>query len=338
MRSIATVVALMFVLVGASKADAQCGSFEMEYGGYWNPTLDRAGGYSITSRSEAWAAICNGDVRGEVWLSNYGGYNVGDGYTRGHGIYEVEPSYTGTHTANTKHWWISPTSQYYLLLNGLDNFWAEHTCNPPPGGCPIEGSVWDPVACQCTEGCPLLLDTEANGFRLTSRDDGVYFDLNSDGTPELISWTEANSDDGWLVMDRNGNGRIDNGRELFGNFSSIYQDALFPIATDGFQALRALENNPSWGVSRRDSAINGHDASYSSLQVWRDLDHDGATDEGELTALPSLGVVSLDLNYKTSRQRDEHGNFFRLKAPSDWQLPDGKIKKRIFWDVYLLIQ
>ena len=69
--------------------------------------------------------------------------------------------------------------------------------------------MWVVVACECTQGCPLLLDTEADGFKLTSREDGVHFDLNSDGTAELISWTEAGSDDGWLVLDRNGNGKID---------------------------------------------------------------------------------------------------------------------------------
>jgi len=68
--------------------------------------------------------------------------------------------------------------------------------------------VWDYQSQQCVEfmGSPIIIDTKRDGFHLTSAANGVNFDLDTNGVPELIAWTEADSDDGWLAMDRNGNG------------------------------------------------------------------------------------------------------------------------------------
>ena len=83
------------------------------------------------------------------------------------------------------------------------------------------GGTWTGVSC-IMPNCPIIVDTANDGYHLTSVEDGVRFDLDADGTPELVAWTRPGSDDAFLAIDRNGNGRIDDGTELFGNHTPVY--------------------------------------------------------------------------------------------------------------------
>lgn len=134
---------------------------------------------------------------------------------------------------------------------------------------------------------PLILDLDGDGIETVNiHNSNAFFDLDLNGFAENTSW--ASGGDGFLVLDRNQDGSINNATELFGDRTLLSDGVTY--ASSGFQALADYDAN-------QDGIIDASDNIYSLLRVWQDANGDGVSAISELKSLLDLGIVSIALNY-----------------------------------------
>ncbi|MBR4361813.1 MAG: hypothetical protein IKP42_03600 [Ruminococcus sp.] len=149
---------------------------------------------------------------------------------------------------------------------------------------------------------PLIIDLDGdNDIKLTKIANGVHFDIDRNGFAEKTVWTEGK--DGFLAYDRNKNGIIDDGGELFSDQVTMRDGS---TSTDGYMALEEFDG--AYDEDKNivaNGTIDENDIRFKELRVWVDEDHDGETDPGELKTLKQLGISSISLDHRKLHPESE---------------------------------
>ena len=163
-------------------------------------------------------------------------------------------------------------------------------CNPLPSALQHRRSDGlEPVA--------LIVDAEGNGIRLQGVATGPLV-KDPLGRQMRTGWTTPNSDDAFVVVEQNQNGRIDSLTELLG----------WQGPPNGFDYLRALDGTPpgpgKFGRAHRspDQTIDASDAIFHRLVLWQDANADGESSEQELKSATFLGFRSISLKTEAADQ------------------------------------
>lgn len=178
------------------------------------------------------------------------------------------------------------------------------------------------------ENCPVILDLGLDGFHLSGADPAVSFDIDADGAPNQIAWTRANGNDAFLCLDRNRNGLIDDGSELFGYATPLVSGQPAGI---GYRAVAELDDSALGGNG--DGKVDSADSTFESLCVWNDRNRNGISEPGELQGAAQAGVISLEYAYLTTRHKDSFGNLFRYVSLAHMRTPSGRARAWPTFDV-----
>lgn len=311
LKAIRICCALAFVLVlGVCEATAQ----GCEYGIYpaadysmpADPTVDAATGEDCpdySSQTEVW-------IHGTTWIECHLGSEFGtvcvnfsggpQSRARGHNL-----GY-GYWTGFSKHFGIRNSDGSWLQLGPIRSatLYAGEP-NQPPARCE-SWEMWNEQTGSCVAyNTPILIPlTQGRAMKLTSAERGVLFDMNADGLLDWTGWTDWNSKLAFLAIDRNGNGIIDNGSELFG-------DHTIAGARNGFIALAKMNMELNGGMPR--ASINADEPIFERLLLWEDENHNGISEPHEIQPAAQL-LSEIGLGYVEHNRRDGHGNLMKWQG------------------------
>lgn len=234
---------------------------------------------------------------------------------------------TGYHFVNWSGDLFSDSATITFTLNTDITLFASFDADtpPPPADC-VCGCATYPGETQFQEDCSPIVINFSRGadYRLTGSNSPVLFDIGGTGFPISIGWTAPTCDEAFLWIDRNHNGRVDGGNELFGNAMHVLNGAL---AMNGFEALRQYDQNG-------DGVIDGRDPIWPYLMLWRDLNHNGLSEPDELQRVSGSGVVAIELGYHWEGRHDTFGNLFKFESKVWLSNPSGQASASPVYDIF----
>jgi hypothetical protein len=187
--------------------------------------------------------------------------------------------------------------------------------------CVISTGAW----AQCS---PIVVDTHKDGIKLGPAGRTVSFDVNADGFADTVQWVRRGGDEAFLALDRNRNGVVDDGSELFGVGTPLLEGGSAP---NGFVGL-AQYDQPLLG-GNDDGVISRADAIWPELSLWLDSNADGVATPNEMRRPESFGLTSFGVIPKVRRYIDPAGNSLPYWA---WAGATGRPARTIMVDVYFL--
>ena len=169
----------------------------------------------------------------------------------------------------------------------------------------------DPNEDSCPGGAPcsspIIVNLTNGPYRLSGTDDAVHFDIDADREPNHLTWTARGTAMAFLALDRNGNGAIDDGSELFGNWTMLRSGVR---AANGFEALKEFDSNG-------DRVVDARDRGWQALLLWTDVDHDGVSQSAELQRVDGSIVRAFDTMHHWTSRRDPSGNYLGYQSLAD---------------------
>jgi GH24 family phage-related lysozyme (muramidase) len=290
------------VLVGGADNDMLIGGQgdDWLYGGTGNDTLKGGAGNDtyIYKNGDGSDTIDDSDAKGVV---KYDDTTLSGGIEEGEGGEIKKATKAGTFKSDDKKYtyvWAGEGND--LVINGtitVKNFHNGDLGITLKEREKKKPNDFDDAQNIPTQYDPLTLDLNGNGIEtIPTSTPPLFFDLNATGIKISSGWIAPT--DGLLVLDRNGNGTIDSGAELFGNATPLNNGGK---AADGFAALAQEDTNG-------DGLVNNLDANWDNLRVWQDLNQDGISQSDELTTLDQQGITSFNVGRTLHMQHLPNGN------------------------------
>ncbi|HEU5138324.1 MAG TPA: hypothetical protein VFU13_24470 [Steroidobacteraceae bacterium] len=188
----------------------------------------------------------------------------------------------------------------------------------------MSGTAW-------SGGCsPIVIDLDNKGINLGQAGVGVYFDVNADGLRDHVQWVRRDGDEAFLAIDRSGNGRIDDGSELFGVGTPMILESR--NAPNGFVGLAQYDSRQLGGND--DGYISEADAIWPQLRLWTDRNADGVSTTDEMRTLGGTGLTALDTIPRIRKYVDDAGNYIPYWA---WAAQGPKPGRALMADVFFRV-